>query len=369
MAGCFGCNGCFSGLRSESRWGHAGKWPQLQGTYTKETCPGEPRCKVAHVEQQTDEAVAILLEVEERELHRLATEAEAMQHRKSEETLKSAMDLEDEALREMQEAIGFLKDLEKHDLDKPMAARVEAGFEEAPTLAEEDDKFYNALRQSEAHLDSCPNATFKLSVELAPEGDKDLFEVHMTMTICDFKELLRQHWQLGQEEELMLLVQKRGGTDALEDQLTFNNFTADSAIVKPSKTMAKAGHHLMLSLRHCRPFTLAVNLRAEREQRRREQQAILEQERRRRERQAILDRSVEQRMCPRCGMGPVVNFECSNLGSHNEGRGLFSNGTNACPACNFFSRNWQDWAEWDEQRSTQLRNGYRGGLSISRNFG
>jgi len=226
-------------------------------------------------------------------------------------------------------------------------------------------RFCDTFRQSKVHVENC----LCLSVELAPEGDKTLFEeVHNTMTIRDFKELLRHHWQLGQEEELMLLAQKRGGTDALEDQLTFNNVMADTDLVKPSKTMAKAGHHLTLSLRHCVPVTLAVNLRAEREQRQRERQAIMELERRRQEQEVIRDRPVRQRMCPRCGVGPVVNFECSNLASHNTVRGLFSNGTNACPGCNFFSSKWQDWAEWDEQRAMQLRNGYCGGLFSSGNF-
>jgi len=149
MAGCFGCNGCFSGLRTESKRGHAGKRAQVQGTYTKETCPEEPRCKVAHVEVQPDEAEAILLEVEEWERHRLATEAEALQPRKSEETLKSAIDVEHEALREMQEAVALLQELEKDDLDKPMVARVEAGFEEVPTLAEEDDNKKQELKADE----------------------------------------------------------------------------------------------------------------------------------------------------------------------------------------------------------------------------
>jgi len=231
-------------------------------------------------------------------------------------------------------------------------------------LSQQPTTFCNAFHHSGAHVDNCQNATFTISVGLAPEGDKDVFEVHKTMTIGKFKESFRQRWESGEEEELMLMVQKQAGADALEDRLAFNDVMEDSALVKPSKTMTKAGHCLALSLRHCMPVTLSGDLRAEQEQRQRERQAILELDRCRPN--PFADRPVEQKMCPRCGMGPVVNFGCSDLAHHNQGLGLDSGGTNACPACNFFSSEWQDWAEWDEQRAIQLRNGNRRGLSIFR---
>jgi len=104
MAGCFGCSGCFSGLRGRSRKDSAGKQAHFRDTFAEHTCPEEPCCKAALVEVQPEEAEAILLEVEERERQRLADEAKALWHRESEEMLKSAMDAEDEALRDMQEA-------------------------------------------------------------------------------------------------------------------------------------------------------------------------------------------------------------------------------------------------------------------------
>jgi len=133
-------------------------------------------------------------------------------------------------------------------------------------LSQQPTTFCNAFHHSGAHVDNCQNATFTISVELAPEGEKDVFEVHKTMNVGKFKESLRQDWDLGEEEELMLMVQKKAGTDALEDQLTFNDVMEDSALVKPSKTMTKAGHYLTFSLRHCMPVTLSVDLRAEQEQ-------------------------------------------------------------------------------------------------------
>ncbi|CAE8582622.1 unnamed protein product, partial [Polarella glacialis] len=55
------------------------------------------------------------------------------------------------------------------------------------------------------------------------------------------------------------------------------------------------------------------------------------------------------RMCPRCRHGPVINENCYDLQAHHgeergAGRGRISN---ACPGCDFFSREWSDWAPWD----------------------
>jgi hypothetical protein len=54
--------------------------------------------------------------------------------------------------------------------------------------------------------------------------------------------------------------------------------------------------------------------------------------------------------CPRCGAGPVIPENCSNLQTHHgenaRGGGQISN---ACPACGFFGRQRDDWDTWNGQ--------------------
>jgi len=55
--------------------------------------------------------------------------------------------------------------------------------------------------------------------------------------------------------------------------------------------------------------------------------------------------------CPRCSAGPVIPENCYDLQAHHGehargGRGRISN---ACPACQFFSRERGDWVRWDGQ--------------------
>jgi len=49
------------------------------------------------------------------------------------------------------------------------------------------------------------------------------------------------------------------------------------------------------------------------------------------------------RMCGQCRCGPVVNYACSNLATHNNDRPF----TNHCSNCGWFDRNWGNWPEWD----------------------
>jgi len=51
--------------------------------------------------------------------------------------------------------------------------------------------------------------------------------------------------------------------------------------------------------------------------------------------------------CPQCGAGPVIPENCPNLETHHgqaSGRGRISN---ACPSCQFFSRERSAWVPWD----------------------
>ena len=51
--------------------------------------------------------------------------------------------------------------------------------------------------------------------------------------------------------------------------------------------------------------------------------------------------------CPQCGAGPVIPENCPNLETHHgqaSGRGRISN---ACPSCQFFSRERSAWVAWD----------------------
>jgi len=55
--------------------------------------------------------------------------------------------------------------------------------------------------------------------------------------------------------------------------------------------------------------------------------------------------------CPRCSAGPVIPENCYDLQAHHGehaqgGRGRISN---ACPACQFFSRERGDWVRWNGQ--------------------
>jgi len=55
--------------------------------------------------------------------------------------------------------------------------------------------------------------------------------------------------------------------------------------------------------------------------------------------------------CPRCSAGPVIPENCCDLQAHHGehaqgGRGRISN---ACPACQFFSRERGDWVRWNGQ--------------------
>mmetsp|Transcript_19781 Transcript_19781/g.68639 ORF Transcript_19781/g.68639 Transcript_19781/m.68639 type:complete len:922 (-) Transcript_19781:120-2885(-) len=55
------------------------------------------------------------------------------------------------------------------------------------------------------------------------------------------------------------------------------------------------------------------------------------------------------RMCPTCQFGPVINERCADLQAHNgEARsGGRSRISNACGRCGFFTRDWNQWAQWD----------------------
>mmetsp|Transcript_135519 Transcript_135519/g.432536 ORF Transcript_135519/g.432536 Transcript_135519/m.432536 type:complete len:169 (-) Transcript_135519:276-782(-) len=63
------------------------------------------------------------------------------------------------------------------------------------------------------------------------------------------------------------------------------------------------------------------------------------------------------RMCPTCQFGPVINENCADLQAHNgqaQSRGR-SRINNACGQCGFFTRDWNQWAQWDGVLRTGLR--------------
>jgi len=56
------------------------------------------------------------------------------------------------------------------------------------------------------------------------------------------------------------------------------------------------------------------------------------------------------RQCPRCRYGPVINMDCSDMGSHDATRGSGQGrSTNECPNCGFYSPIWEQWSVWDPE--------------------
>lgn len=202
--------------------------------------------------------------------------------------------------------------------------------------------------------------TVKISVALFGGKSKKVLPVRKTATVHEVNEVLRQDRQWPLTEELTLMVEKQDGPHSLEDRLTFNEIMADLAIVKPSKAGMRQGRCLEFWL-HAesadRYRELERREHEERERREREEQERRAQQwaRERWHGNSVADKTVAQKMCPQCGMGPVVNYECSNLQTHNV------NGTNMCPECHFFAPKWQEWDEWNESHAIQLRNRRSGG--------
>lgn len=64
----------------------------------------------------------------------------------------------------------------------------------------------------------------------------------------------------------------------------------------------------------------------------------------------------DPRQCARCGFGPVDHRGCSNLRSHHMEvsvrGGSRSTVSNACPRCDWFTGNLQDWPSWDGELQT-----------------
>eukprot|EP00490_Sorites_sp_Unknown_P024949 CAMPEP_0114644288 /NCGR_PEP_ID=MMETSP0191-20121206/3879_1 /TAXON_ID=126664 /ORGANISM="Sorites sp." /LENGTH=161 /DNA_ID=CAMNT_0001856723 /DNA_START=110 /DNA_END=592 /DNA_ORIENTATION=- len=58
-------------------------------------------------------------------------------------------------------------------------------------------------------------------------------------------------------------------------------------------------------------------------------------------------RYPDAKMCPNCGCGPVFNEDCFDLQAHHNEISGDSRINNACPACKFFSEEWEDWSPWD----------------------
>lgn len=192
-------------------------------------------------------------------------------------------------------------------------------------------------------------------VSLLPKDDRSLFQASCQETVGPFKELLRRHWQLKAGDELVLLVDRREGPHEVEDATTFKEILEDDDIMKRAGKRARKSHLLRLSLHCFTPVTLTCDWRPQQPVHRERAWPVWQ---RPDDGEPV---RCAQRMCPRCGTGPVVNFECSNMRSRNHGRGIFSQGTNACPTCNHFSPQWEDWAEWDETRANELRERYRAG--------
>ncbi|CAK9065164.1 unnamed protein product [Durusdinium trenchii] len=53
------------------------------------------------------------------------------------------------------------------------------------------------------------------------------------------------------------------------------------------------------------------------------------------------------KMCPRCRCGPVINENCFDLQSHHNEASGRSRINNACQQCAFFTRDWNEWLQWD----------------------
>jgi len=54
------------------------------------------------------------------------------------------------------------------------------------------------------------------------------------------------------------------------------------------------------------------------------------------------------RQCPKCGYGPVINSQCSDMMSHDASHGQGSDRvTNSCGKCGFFAANWEAWEVWN----------------------
>jgi len=148
---------------------------------------------------------------------------------------------------------------------------------------------------------------FKVLVELAPEGVKEVFEVPKDMTIRDCKEMLRQHWpSIGPNEQLLLMADKHYDRHPLPDGRSFNDIMAEIALVKARKN---AGRCLDLSLQHVMPVR---DSRAPPPRR-----PIVRAQPVVRAQHVVRAQREEQKMCPLCGAGPVVNHECGDLRAHN----------------------------------------------------
>jgi hypothetical protein len=52
------------------------------------------------------------------------------------------------------------------------------------------------------------------------------------------------------------------------------------------------------------------------------------------------------KQCPECGYGPVINENCRNLATHDGQAVAGGRISNRCPRCNYFDRDWNNWAPW-----------------------
>jgi len=60
-----------------------------------------------------------------------------------------------------------------------------------------------------------------------------------------------------------------------------------------------------------------------------------------------VDGTYSAYQCPKCKFGPVEHKHCNDLGRHNgEARGV-AHISNACPKCQHFVNNINDWEKWD----------------------